>query len=104
MICVNFDQNILDLKDKIVSLINPIKIILFSQKNDVKGRLQSFKLCIIIDEDDKLRIEREIYLNADCDISFDVVLYTELEWEQNVGYTDSFAYKVENMGWVLYER
>ena len=51
---MNFDQNILDLKDKIIELINPIKIILFSQKNDVKGALQSFKLCIIIDEGDKL--------------------------------------------------
>ena len=87
----------------IISHFHPDKIILFSQKKDLSGMVTSFKLCIISPADNKEEIERSVYLDADCEIPFDLLIYTRDEWEQLIGELGSFAWKLNRTGLVIYE-
>lgn len=87
----------------IISHFHPDKIILFSQKKDLSGNVTSFKLCIVSPTDNKEEIERSVYLDADCEIPFDLLVYTRSEWEQLIGELGSFAWKLNRTGLVIYE-
>lgn len=65
--------------------------------------MTSFKLCIISPVDNKREIERSVYLQADCEIPFDLLVYTHEEWERLAGEPDSFAWKLDRTGLVIYE-
>ena len=96
-------ESIRKVADGIENDIRPQKIILFNQKQGVGGRLLSFKLCIVVETDDKSEIERKIYLGIESEIPFDVVLYTPLEWEELVNTPHSFAGIINGTGVVVYE-
>lgn len=87
---------------RIVVLFAPKKVLLFSRKRDLDGATTSFKLCIIADTEDKTQIQKEIYLNVDCDVPFDVVLYTPDEWEELSADDATFAYRITKTGCVIY--
>ena len=92
-----------DVVDQIVYNFGPKKIILFSRKDDLSGNCLSFKLCILLNCKDKLEAEREIYINTDSEIPFDIIVYTPDEFEDNLGVVGSFASKVNRTGIVVYE-
>ena len=87
----------------IVRLIHPEKIILFSQKHSLQGEMVSFKLCVVADCADKAQTERQLYLELDSPVPFDVVLYTPEEFAQLKALRGTFASKVRAKGKVLYE-
>jgi hypothetical protein len=95
--------------DKIIQEIRKIiqvkKIILISKKLDISGEITSFKLCIVLAENNVSvsEIEQSLYMEIDSDISFDLVLYTNNEWDELKDSTGSFAWKINTSGAVLFE-
>ncbi|MEG1448414.1 MAG: hypothetical protein RSC41_03700, partial [Oscillospiraceae bacterium] len=67
------DELISEVVNQIVYNFEPQKIILFSAKKDLNGTSKSFKLCVILDCQDKIMAERDIYINTDSEIPFDIV-------------------------------
>lgn len=94
--------NVALVTDAIVKMLDPTKIYLYNQRLDNKGHTASFKLCVILQTDDKHAAEQDIYLNIDCDVPFDVLLYTPEEWEEHTHVPSAFASKIKQMGAVLY--
>lgn len=89
--------------DKIVGLVNPAGIIIFNKKMSMSGELSSFKLCVIA-EGNPGEIEGKIYLNVDCPIHFDVLVYSVESWRKYLGEPQSFAYRISKTGGLLYGR
>lgn len=88
--------------DRLKGGFSPEKIILFSTKYSISGRMKSFKLCLVTDTRDKAELEKNIYLTIDCDIPFDVLVYTPDEWATLTGETDSFANRIKEEGTYVY--
>ncbi len=81
--------------------VRPEHIILFNQKTGVGGKLISFKLCVVVNAEDKSEIERRIYLGIESELPFDVVLYTPDEWRELLGTPHSFARTINETGVVV---
>ncbi len=79
------------------------KVYLFRMKTDSNG-LASFKLCVIFQTSEKQKAETQIYRDIDCDIPFDVILYTPQEWAAQEKMVYSFANRVKKEGYLLYEK
>jgi hypothetical protein len=88
--------------EEIVGLLTPRQIYLYNQRINDKLATTSFKLCIIAEAEDKSAAERRIYLEIDCDIPFDILLYTPDEWETLTAIPTSFASKIRATGTVIY--
>lgn len=97
MIC---DPHIQQVTNSIVERFNPNKIILFSHKHNLKDEITSFKLVVISNATPNLA--HDIYLEVDCDIPFDVVVYSQNDWDDAVELSGSFAKRVDMKGTVLY--
>ena len=98
------NQLIKSVADSIVQSCNPLKIILISKKINTFDTLIGFKLAVIIREDVEIMPELEcrLYMEIDCDIPFDLVLYSEEEWNDLKEDAESFAWKINETGTVLY--
>ncbi|MBP0979137.1 MAG: hypothetical protein J6C55_00605 [Oscillospiraceae bacterium] len=102
----NFSQNleisenidIFDILKEIKNLTNPDKLILFHRKVGSSKKTLSFKICIILNIKNKLEIEKNIYKNIDSDIPFDVIIYTQEEWETLKSKKHSFVNKILKTG------
>lgn len=91
------------LAEDIAKICEPVKIILFSSKLNVSGELQSFKLCIVVNDVESVaELEGNLYLNTDCPVPFDILIYNLSEWEELIGDEVSFASRVNSMGVVIY--
>lgn len=88
--------------EKVIEMLTPQKIILYNRKSAVGGEISGFKICIIAGISDRVKTERDIYLNIDCDVPFDVLLYTPEEWERLRRQAGSFAARIAQNGKVLY--
>lgn len=88
--------------EEIARRFQPERIYLYNHKRNPKGDTLSFKLCVISNFGDKAAAERNIYLDIDCEVPFDVILYTPGEWESLCGKKDSFARKIDLTGMVVY--
>ena len=88
--------------ERLLSSFSPGKIILFSTKHSISGRMKSFKLCLIMDTQDKAGLEKNIYLAIDCDIPFDVLVYTPDEWRSLTREPGSFANRIKKEGTYVY--
>lgn len=82
----------------IVRQLHPEKLILFNRKLDVDGRLASFKLCVVAQVEDWRAAEKRIYLEADCELPFDLLLYTPQQWAEYSAQAHSFAHKIAKTG------
>jgi len=101
---MNENPIITRLAEQILDYCSPLKIILFSKKNNLNDELASFKLCVIVpDGTDIVELETKLYLELDCENPFDVLLYNISEWENLSADEVSFAGKIARMGVVLYE-
>lgn len=101
---MEYDERIVKLCEQIAELVKPVRIIIFNQKYTVSNELSSFKLCVIVMDTECSKIEQKIYLNLDCDVPFDVLVYNYDHWNSLIDDQYSFAYRgIMNGGVVLYE-
>ncbi len=101
---MKYDERIMNVCGEIAELVHPVRIIIFHSKYALAGELESFKLCVIVAENDCSKIEQKIYLNVECDVPFDVLVYNREHWNSLMNDTYSFAYRgIMNGGVVLYE-
>jgi len=91
------------IKEQIVSLYNPSKIILFGSQAKGTATIKSdIDLCVVKDTENKQELLADMYLNIESSKPFDLLLYTEAEWNQCVNDTTSFAYLIDKKGTVIY--
>lgn len=90
--------------EDIKTLCSPLGIILVSNKVNTEGELVSFKLVIIVSDETESRPELEcrLYMQIDCDIPYDIVIYKKSEWEKFKNDMGSFAWKIHNTGAYIY--
>lgn len=95
-------ENIMTVVNRIAEQFAPEKIYLFSSKRGGVGRSAGFKLCVIAKHEDMQELERQIYLQVDSDVPFDVILYTPETWAELLERKGSFAQKIESQGVPVY--
>lgn len=86
----------------IVSFCQPERIIMFSRKLSLSGELSSFKLCIVVNTDDKQSLLHRLYVEVDSDVPYDLVLYTPDEWNALLPMENSFAARISRTGVLLH--
>ncbi len=87
--------------DKVIAVAQPEFVFLYNCKHEVDGELRSFKLCIICEYEDKGKLLREIF-DVDCDVPFDVLIYTKEQFAQLRNDTAAFANQICRRGKMLY--
>ncbi len=92
------------LAEEIRAICAPEKIFLYHAKFDLHGQMTSFKICVVASAADKAALERKIYLSLDCDLPYDLVLYTPEEWEACMQNPHSFAGTIREKGVRLYDQ
>ncbi len=97
-------EDVLGIVSEIVSRYSPLKVIMFGKKVTVADDIKDIDLCIITETDNKRELEKDIYLNVDSPIPFDVYVYTPAEAEKLLGEPASFMSRIQQRGTVLYER
>ena len=101
---MEYDERITLLCEQIAALVRPVRIIIYSVKKTPAGDLVSFKLCVIVREPECDKIEQKIYLTLECEVPFDVLVYSLDQWNDSIEDPDSFAFRgILNGGVVLYE-
>ena len=96
------EPKLLALRDEVVRLVSPLRMMVFSRKQTLDGTLASVKLAVIIRGGDSHAAEHRLYMELEADIPFDVVVYTAQEWEQRLRDPLSFAARIRDTGVVLY--
>lgn len=97
------ENEIQGIKEQIIRKFNPKKIILFGSQ--VKGTCTKYSdidLCIIKNTDNKRELIADIYLNIESSKPYDVLVYTEQEWQENINDTTTFAYLINKNGVEIY--
>lgn len=103
IINTNVKPLIISIKDQIVSHYSPAKIILFgSQVKGTATKKSDIDICIVKDTNSKRELLTDMYLNIDSSKPFDLLLYTENEWNECVNDTTSFAYLINKKGTLIY--
>ena len=95
---MELSESIKKVCDEIVAKFSPEKVILFHVKRSLDGEIRSFKLCVIIETDDKISTEQHLYLDVDSDIPFDLLVYTPAEWDSLLEEKSSFACRIIKEG------
>ena len=96
------DQVVEQTVKKIVELFHPSRVIEYNTKYDMDGNVSSFKLCIVGDVPDKRRMLTRIFDEVDSDIPYDVLLYTDEQFEELKDSSDAFASRVNQRGRLRY--
>lgn len=95
-------MNVKAVCERIIGQFHPQKVILFNIKHSPSGSEKSFKLCVVIDTEDKIGVEKRIYLDIDSEIPFDVLIYTPQEWDTLMLQKHSFATRISQEGTLIY--
>lgn len=103
-VAINDAQNEINtIKEQIVSQYAPSKIVLFgSQAKGTATKKSDIDLCIVKDTDNKRNLLTDMYLNVESSKPFDLLLYTESEWNECINDTSSLAYLINKSGTVIY--
>ena len=101
--CTDCPEQLKGLRDEIVRLLRPERIILFNRKQNTQGTLTAVKLCVVIPAGDTGEAEQKLYMSLDLDMPFDILVYTREEWDRLVATPLSFAGRIRQTGSVLYE-
>lgn len=90
--------------DEIVSICSPLNIILVSNKFNTGGELVSFKFVVVVEDSTESTsdLECRLYMQIDCDIPYDIVLYKHSEWDRFKNEIGTFAWKIYNTGAYVY--
>lgn len=86
----------------IVDKFGADEIYLFSNKRGGVGKSAGFKLGVIVEHGDMQELERQIYLQVDSEVPFDVVLYTPNTWTELLERKGSFAQRIIAHGVKVY--
>ncbi len=89
--------------EEAAELCSPFLIFLVSEKKSTSGKLNSFKLCLVV-EDGKnpAKTETQLLIGIDTPVPCDYIVYNLADWNDCVDDDASFAYRVENSGVRLY--
>lgn len=89
--------------DRVVELCSPAEIYLATHKYNLRQELTAFKLLIVVNDVKKVSdVEEKIYMETDCEIPFDVIVYNKTVWEKLIDDYGTFAHKVYESGDKLY--
>lgn len=66
------------------------------------GKLRSFKLCIVGKIQDKKKMLTQIFDEVDSEIPYDILLYTDEQFEELKDSSDAFASRVNQKGRLRY--
>lgn len=89
---------------KAADICDPLQIFLVSEKRGSRGDLKGFKLCLVVsDERNVNKTESELLIGIDTPVPCDYIVYRISEWNQYVDDDSTFAYRIENSGYLLYE-
>lgn len=92
------------LVNDITELSHPEQIYIFSVKVNMRQEVTSFKLCVVANVESKVQLEQKIYLSLDCELPYDVVIYTVDEWKAFTNNSLSFAHSIMEKGWKVYDK
>ena len=95
-------ETIRSVVDQIARLAAPEAIYLFGNKRGERGKTTGFKLLVVAEHQSREQAERELYLKIDCEVPFDVVVYSPEEFASLRGQEGSFARKIAETGVMLY--
>lgn len=98
----NIPENIMTVVESIAEKFAPEKIYLFSNKRGGVGKSAGFKLCVIVESGNMTGLERQIYLQVDSEVPFDIVLYTPSTWAELLERKGSFAQRIVSSGVIVY--
>lgn len=102
---VPFKEEIDNVKNQIINICNPFKIILFGSCATGSARGDSdIDLCIICDYEDKQKLLTELLINVDYERDVDFILYRPEEWEIYKEDTTTFANLIYRKGIIIYGR
>ena len=90
-----------DVLAQVISVAKPEAVFLYHCKHDPDGELNSFKLCVICDYEDKRRLITEIF-DVDCDVPVDVLIYTREQFKELRDDKAAFANRICTKGTMLY--
>lgn len=91
------------IKNQIIERYAPSKVILFgSQAKGTASKYSDIDLCIIKNTENKRELITDMYLNIESQKPFDLVIYTELEWNECIKDKTSFASLISRKGEVIY--
>ena len=92
------------IKEQIINKYSPRKIILFgSQAKGTATKKSDIDLCIIKDTDNKRTLVVEMYMNIESNKPFDLLIYTESEWNECANDITSFAHLISQKGVEIYD-
>lgn len=91
------------IQEQIIQQCSPQKILLFgSRAKGTATENSDIDLCIVASTKNKRALLTDLYCDTASDTPIDFLLYTPEEWEQCVSDHQSFAYKLDREGIVLY--
>lgn len=91
------------LTESIVKMCDPDYIYLVSKKVNVKGDVTSMKLCIVVDDGiSPSDEEKRLLIKIDTPVPVDFIVYNISDWNEYAQEDNTFAYRVENGGELLY--
>ena len=96
---------IASLQRQIIEICAPQKIILFgSQAKGTATERSDIDIWVIAETTNKRELLTDLYCEIDSEKPVDFLLYTPEEWNKNIEDAQSFAYKLNREGMLLYER
>ena len=96
---------IASLQRQIIEICAPQKIILFgSQAKGTATERSDIDICVIAETTNKRELLTDLYCEIDSEKPVDFLLYTPEEWNKNIEDAQSFAYKLNREGVLLYEQ
>ena len=100
---IPFIEEIKEIKNQLIKLYNPSKIILFgSCAKGIAKKDSDIDLCVIGDYDDKKSRLMDMLINIESYRDIDFILYRETEWIKYIQDTATFASLINREGVVLY--
>lgn len=97
-----YDDIVNDIAEAVAKFASPSKIIEYSTKHDLQGNVTAFKLCVIGSTVDQNTLLRKVYDEIDSAIPFDLIFYTEEQFEALKQDSEAFANRVSKGGRLRY--
>ncbi|MBQ5329910.1 MAG: hypothetical protein J6F31_01525 [Oscillospiraceae bacterium] len=88
---------------EVAEICDPSYVYLVSKKNNVRGELTTMKLCVVVDDGiDPSGEEKRLLIKTDTPIPVDFIVYNISDWNDYAPEDNTFAYRIENGGELLY--